>query len=280
MQILLVRHGQSVNNKSYESSQEANRVADPGLTDLGVAQSEALAGWLAATGLTPRRLYASLMRRTIETAAPICERFGLPVEVREDLFENAGPFDGDYADGLSNAGSTRSELAGLAPEVVLPDSATETGWWGGPVETAQGALRRSLRVADWLLNLNEPRSATEVVVVVSHGAFLSMLLTSLLNPGLARSAAERPDLGAGELPVWFTFDNTATTLLEISPTPAPAEVGGSHIRVGWLNRIDHLAALREHEPSRATFAFPPKPGTNRAISELIASPPPHAPAAR
>lgn len=275
MQVLLVRHGQSVNNRSFENQGEANRVADPGLTELGFAQSRALADWLVAAGLVPDRIFASLMRRSIETAGPIGSRFGVPVEVRDDIHENAGPFDGEYADGVPHPGLARAELAELADDLVFPSVLTEDGWWAGSMETAQGALQRAIGVSSWVMDLAGPTNTNELVVIVSHGAFLSMLLTALLDPSLAAEAAERDDLGAADLPQWFTFDNTSTVLLEITTRSTPKLGREKHLRVGWVNRIDHLLELAGHEPSLATFAFPPPPGRSQAVDALHISPPPH-----
>jgi len=64
---------------------ETGGFADPELAADGVAQAEALAGWLAAEPLDA--VWTSPLRRARETAAPLTERTGLPATVGDDLAE-------------------------------------------------------------------------------------------------------------------------------------------------------------------------------------------------
>lgn len=256
MQLLLVRHGQSQNNAVMESSDsEDGRVPDPALTELGDHQAAALAAWLQHSNLRPTRLCASLMRRTIQTALPTADAFGLPIEVRPDLFEAAGPYTGPYGDLTWHPGSTRRELAALGTSVTLPDDVTETGWWHGPVERTADVIARAQQVAAWLADQDD-----DLLLLVSHGAFTSILLSALLHPSALDAATTNRALGAHDLPVWFTLDNTSTSLVTLTPN------GQTTVR--WINRIDHLADLSHHQPSRVSFPFPPAVGPSHDDSGL------------
>ncbi|MGL4832317.1 MAG: histidine phosphatase family protein, partial [Propionibacteriaceae bacterium] len=127
MQLLLIRHGQSTNNKLHADTGEAvGRVSDPRLTDLGHVQARKLAEILGQRGIPrPTHLYSSLMIRTIETAAPLAEATGLPIVARTDSFECGGPYVGAWQDEQWSPGSSRRELQAVTPVVELPDVATD-----------------------------------------------------------------------------------------------------------------------------------------------------------
>lgn len=66
--VVLVRHAE----------QAGSSAEDPGLTELGRARAWQLARLLADSGIT--RIHSSDTRRTRETASPLAERLGLPIE--------------------------------------------------------------------------------------------------------------------------------------------------------------------------------------------------------
>jgi broad specificity phosphatase PhoE len=82
VRLYLIRHGQTPANVAGELD-----TAPPGaaLTDLGQAQAAALVGVLAEEAVTG--VYASPLRRTRLTAAPLAESAGLPVRVQPGLEE-------------------------------------------------------------------------------------------------------------------------------------------------------------------------------------------------
>lgn len=83
--IVLIRHGESASNAGgWLSGQDTCG----GLTDLGVAQAEALRDRLAADpSIRPDRIVVSTMRRAVHTAEVIAAPTGLPVEQFADLME-------------------------------------------------------------------------------------------------------------------------------------------------------------------------------------------------
>jgi len=77
--ITLVRHGQTAANRGGLLQGRA----DVPLTALGHRQAALVAAALPA----PARVLASPLRRAVDTATPIAERFGLEVEVDDRLLE-------------------------------------------------------------------------------------------------------------------------------------------------------------------------------------------------
>jgi probable phosphomutase (TIGR03848 family) len=80
--ILLIRHGE---NEYVKKGRLAGRKQGVHLNDKGRAQAEALADALAQ--LPIRAVYSSPLERTMETAAPLAEKFKLEVIARDDLLE-------------------------------------------------------------------------------------------------------------------------------------------------------------------------------------------------
>ena len=80
MELLLIRHALPVRRELAEGE-----IADPPLADEGHAQARALAEWLAAEPIDA--LYASPMRRAMETAQHVGDRLGLPIVVDAELAE-------------------------------------------------------------------------------------------------------------------------------------------------------------------------------------------------
>lgn len=88
MRLLLIRHGQTPSN--VEGSLDT-RIPGPGLTQLGTAQADAVPAALAGESIDG--IFASVMRRTQLTAAPLARALGLDVQVRAGIREiSSGDF--------------------------------------------------------------------------------------------------------------------------------------------------------------------------------------------
>ncbi|MGH9209738.1 MAG: histidine phosphatase family protein [Acidimicrobiales bacterium] len=79
MELLLIRHARP------HRAEGGNGPADPGLSELGRRQAQALASWLAGEPLDA--IYSSPLRRARETAAPLADLLGLPVAVEPAIAE-------------------------------------------------------------------------------------------------------------------------------------------------------------------------------------------------
>jgi broad specificity phosphatase PhoE len=81
MDLVFVRHAEPVRTPAGS----VNGPADPGLTPLGILQSQRLAAWLAYEPVDT--VLSSPMRRARETAEPVAAALGLEVEVVDGLVE-------------------------------------------------------------------------------------------------------------------------------------------------------------------------------------------------
>lgn len=82
MDLIFVRHAEPVRIDSAESG---GRPVDPPLTQLGVAQADLLADWLAHERIDA--VLSSPQRRARETAAPIARAHGLDIEISPGIVE-------------------------------------------------------------------------------------------------------------------------------------------------------------------------------------------------
>jgi broad specificity phosphatase PhoE len=90
MRLLLIRHGQTIDNVNGALG---TVIPGPVLTELGQKQAAAIPDALAVE--TIQAIYASTMQRTALTAAPLAAALGLEVEVLDGLREiGAGIFEG------------------------------------------------------------------------------------------------------------------------------------------------------------------------------------------
>ena len=152
--MILIRHGQSASNaEGWLSGQESCG----GLTDVGVAQAEALRARLAADeSMRPDAVLVSTMRRAVHTAEIISEPLGVIPEQHADLMERTS----GEAEGLTIAQYT--EEYGVAPWSDW-ENPLSPGGESGPV-FADRVTKATDRV------VNEYRGKT--VWVVCHGGVI------------------------------------------------------------------------------------------------------------
>ena len=81
MELILVRHGLPLRIETQDGSP-----ADPPLSESGQRQAQAVARWLAS-GSEIERIYSSPLRRAHQTADPLAETLGLPVEIEPGVSE-------------------------------------------------------------------------------------------------------------------------------------------------------------------------------------------------
>ena len=229
MRLLLIRHGESANNRIHaETGSWSGRSPDPELTDLGHLQAGKLAGhWIDTQLPRPSALYTSLMRRAVATAAPLAAALDLPLQGHPLLHEVGGVYEADdegpKVTGVPRPGSPASSLLALSPNLVLPTQADETGWHRRPFEPPAHAWDRACEVAAELRSAHG--DTDHLIGLVSHAWFAQYLIHALLGWEPA------PD---GRLTAWLVIHNTGHTLIELEPGSGwpPALV--------WLNRLDHL----------------------------------------
>lgn len=199
MELTIIRHGESLNNKNQESA--TLRVADPPLTDTGVAQAQALGAWLAtAPNLedvvrapldSPARdhgvrhtfthLYCSAMRRALHTASLVGDAIDMTPEVWVDIHEHGGIWLAQNGRNAGQPGITRRELAAEFPRVRPADGVTDSGWWTSDgEEDIHACFARASRVAAELRQrASRAESAQDRIAIVSHGTFIDCLIKAL-----------------------------------------------------------------------------------------------------
>ena len=231
MNLLLIRHAQSANNLLYaQTGGSEGRHPDPPLTDLGHAQAAALAQFARSDATFGRvtHLYSSLMRRSVQTAAPLAQVLGLPVQGLAQAHEAGGIFGKDEAgERQALAGAAHADLLADNPALLWPPELDmQEPWAGGFEHYADDDRVLQQRAAALLRQLRGHHApageAGETVALVTHGHFTQYLLREVTGHGSA----------------YFRVFNTATTLLTLHGPETPAEWGPL---VVWVNRFDHLA---------------------------------------
>lgn len=103
IKIYLARHGET----TWNAEMRIQGRSDPELTEIGHTQSLALLEQLKDRPLSA--IYTSTLRRSVQTAQPIAQHLGLPIEKRPELDEIAfGILEGKKLSDMDE--STKSEL--------------------------------------------------------------------------------------------------------------------------------------------------------------------------
>jgi broad specificity phosphatase PhoE len=147
------------------------RGLDPALTSEGEAMAEACAA--AYGGMSWAAVYASPLTRAAQTATPLAERCGLPIQRRDGLAElDYGDWDGRSAEDVDAA--HHDEYVRWSSDPA----------WNPPTggETATALAHRMTSVIEEI----RARHASGDVLVVSHKASIRVLLCALLGVDVGR----------------------------------------------------------------------------------------------
>ncbi len=204
-----MRHGESTWNREHRIQGQL----DPPLSELGRAQAQLVAKRLASS--RPEAIYASDLKRALETAAPIAAATGLEVQPRPELREI---FLGEW-EGLHTA-----ELAERFPEVWARWT-SEADW--DLVPGGEGAAAFETRVGaaiDGLLDAHPHGNA----IVVTHGGVIQIALHRIVG---------KPSRGLFP----FRISNASITVIERTFDPARF-VGQKDGRlvIAGVNDVGHL----------------------------------------
>ena len=235
MDLFIIRHGESANNALANIR---DRQVDPPLTELGVRQAKILAGYLArgqfpehmdsggtnnkinmkeGSGITT--LYVSPMYRTLQTVQPIANSLRLDPMVWVDLHEEGGMYlnHGEVEGLVGYPGKTRQEILSEFGSYKLPPEITDGGWWSGGHEDKLAFTARAKRVSD---SLKSMAISDDNIALITHGAFMDMLLKELL--GTATSTFVR-----------FRHHNTGITRINLN--------NDGRLELWGLNQVHHLS---------------------------------------
>jgi len=172
LRLMLVRHGETSANVKHVLD---SRPPGPPLTELGRRQADALADRLTSEPIVA--IYASTAIRTQETAAPVAESHGLPVEVLDGVHElQVGDLEGrSDADALAAFGDVflKWTAGDLTPSMP-----------GG--ESGEQILERYLVAID-KIRADHPDG---LVVVATHGGVIRLVtefIADNVGPQLANA---------------------------------------------------------------------------------------------
>ncbi len=209
MYLYLIRHGQSIENTLAWDGRNENSP----LTEVGRAQAQALADWLAPR-VSFDKLYVSTMQRTRQTAAPLAQALGCRPMYTDQLREVGNA----YPDGQP------------FPDEALPLYFQDV--WGSthpyqPVtENGENWMQFRARIGAFIEKLVQERSDNQAgytVGVVCHGGVIEGVFEHIFQKGPIS-------------PLVIHTNNTGITLLEYAPTPR-------NVPDWWLryhNRTRHL----------------------------------------
>ena len=234
MHLYFIRHGQSVNNViwNHTGSSEGFSV-DSGLSDVGWQQAKFLADCLSQrdpnlepegrdlhyqTGFRATHLYTSLTVRAVATGSLLAQALNLDLVSWADLHECNGGWSADEETGQRAPlpGKDRAFFEANFPQLVVPNTPAERGWWDRPSEEPEGRRGRARRFLD---DLWERHGHTkDRVAVISHGNFYDVVMHTLLHTDRENG-------------FYFTLHNTGITRIDM---------GKQGNYVVYSNRVDHL----------------------------------------
>jgi 2,3-bisphosphoglycerate-dependent phosphoglycerate mutase len=151
VELLLIRHARPLRAESIDGP------ADPGLSDLGRRQVEALADWLVPEGLVA--IYTSPLRRSVETAVPLGQALGLAVTPDAALAE----YDADA-------------MAYIPIEELR--AAGDPRWMEVPDDIA-GFQSRVVEGVDRLVAAHP----SQRIAIVCHGGVINVVVSAVLGIG-------------------------------------------------------------------------------------------------
>ncbi|MFQ5869071.1 MAG: histidine phosphatase family protein [Candidatus Zixiibacteriota bacterium] len=166
--LFLIRHAESEANASRTF---AARVIDPPLSPKGVTDAERIAARLAPGGI--RKIYASPLHRSLQTAQTLASKCQLEVNLLPDLRE----VDVGVLDGKSSKSKENWEIYELVLERWSVGD-MEAAFEGG--ESLGEVCERAQRVLEILCS----GSDSGRIAVVTHAVFLMIFLPLLLNDSL------------------------------------------------------------------------------------------------
>lgn len=244
MELYIIRHAQSANNALWSATGSSDgRNPDPDITEIGQRQAKLLAQALAQPrqerseperrwdphnrygyGLT--HLYTSLMQRAIQTATIVSAAVDVPVQGWEAIHERGGIFRKDEASGerIGLPGPDRAFFERHYPNLELPETMGEGGWWARPSEKDDEVPARARRFVQELSARHG--QSPDRVAIVTHGGFINDLLTVLLGlSGPVTTLAGEPKH------VWWGVSNAGITRVDVSE---------EYVYLAYLDRVDHL----------------------------------------
>ncbi|MCL2513035.1 MAG: histidine phosphatase family protein [Oscillospiraceae bacterium] len=205
MNIIIIRHGESVNNLPDISL----HTEDPGLTPRGFKQARLLGERFANWDIKIDALFSSPLLRALRTANEISiRRDNLPVQVLHGLMEDGTDYEPmKYAEALK-----------ICPNVMPYDEFYSDGKMN--VNDPYYNLGRAYNVISCIRQAFPEESS---VILTAHGSFNQKLIAAALRTSFP------PDFV-------FSQDNTGVSVVNYSPK----KEGGMVTRLKMMNDTSHL----------------------------------------
>ena len=266
MQVLFVRHAESLNNylksMALDSGHARLRYPDPHLSETGYRQlahvgpgiTRVLARRPSPILRNPsssghrRRVHVAVspMKRALLTAVPIVHSLQVPsdnhiltcVEIVPFLFEKGGCYSEVDGEGIrSSPGLTAREAMNLLPGSRIQDpSVMEDGWWKSPTrETQEEMEQRITRTLGWIRRI-ACTQVCDVLILVTHEGFSCACIRRFLK-------CEQTLLD------WlYNASFSSLTLIPAHTSlPPPSTTDGDihehrevHVILDYLNSVEHL----------------------------------------
>ncbi|HEX2880053.1 MAG TPA: histidine phosphatase family protein [Polyangiaceae bacterium] len=177
MDVLLIRHGQSVGNAEGRMQGQL----DYPLTEAGEQQGQALAAWLGRQAISWQAAYVSPQVRALRTYQILQEQLGaVAPQLDPDLRElHAGELEGKVREEIE-----LSHPSFFERDVTQVGSFAEFG--GESYEDVQARVARV-----WARIFAAHRSSEDCVAILSHGGFLYQLMKAAICVPVPRVAILR-----------------------------------------------------------------------------------------
>lgn len=263
MQVLFVRHAESLNNfiknQCLESGRSRSRYADPDLSEDGKRQlvhvGPGITRLLARRPSPLLRQYSptrrvhvavSPMKRALLTAAPMVRALQSPsinhsltcIEIVPFLFEKGGCYSDVDGEGIkAHPGLTTREALELLPTASVQDPAfMDNGWWKNPTrETQEEMEQRLTKTVEWIRRM-ACGNVCDILIIVSHEGFACACIRRLLK---------------SEHSILDWLYNASFSSLTLIPTNTPHSLPTTsdgdihehhevHVVLDFLNSVEHL----------------------------------------
>ena len=208
MNLYIIRHSQGYNNLVDGKSGNS----DTPLTELGQRQTVALAKWLPQKLTQIDAIYASTLRRTVETAQPIAQAYGMESQFDHRLREigcnrvDQTPWPDNSLPQYANFWSSERPFTSISPDVEQGESLMD-------FRSRVGAVIEELAA----------RHRQQSVLVVTHSRVIELIFDHIFNIGPWRRCE-------------VAMENSAISHFEYIELP-----NREMWRLHFHNKVEHLA---------------------------------------
>ena len=179
MRVYLVRHGQT----AWNADGRAQGHSDVDLDETGREQSERLCDAMRSVGI--RRVFSSDLKRCVQTATPLAQALGVPIQIRETLRERTfGILEGKHYTEIRAWFHMESRLRKKPEHELRPEGA----------ESLKDVWKRVAPVEREIERMNEN------TILFTHGGTCGLLLGRLIKANVETGRS-------------FRFENASVTEL-------------------------------------------------------------------